>query len=80
MNAHTRVLAKKYPAFRINCVCPGYVSTGINDHTGVLSVEEGGASPVRLALLPDDGPSGVFFVRSEESSLKGSSDFVVPSS
>jgi len=67
MNAYTRVVAKEYPTFRINCVCPGFVKTDINNNTGILSVEEGAASPVRLALLPDDGPTGFFFVRKEVS-------------
>ncbi|KAK4411353.1 (+)-neomenthol dehydrogenase [Sesamum angolense] len=58
LNAYTRILAKKYPSFRINSVCPGYVKTDINFNTGYLTVEEGGESLVRLALLPDDGPSG----------------------
>ncbi|KAL0464762.1 UNVERIFIED_CONTAM: (+)-neomenthol dehydrogenase [Sesamum latifolium] len=70
MNAYTRILAKKYPNFRINCVCPGYVKTDINFNTGYLTPEEGGESPVRLALLPDDGPSGQFFVRKEVSSFE----------
>ncbi|KAK6162365.1 hypothetical protein DH2020_002206 [Rehmannia glutinosa] len=70
MNAYTRFLAKKYPGFRINCVCPGYVKTDITYNTGVLTVEEGAESPVRLALLPDDGPSGLFFVRKEVSSFE----------
>ncbi|KAK4848685.1 hypothetical protein QYF36_016099 [Acer negundo] len=69
MNAYTRILAKKYPNFCINCVCPGYVKTDINCNTGILSVEEGAASPVRLALLPNGGPSGVFFVCGELSSF-----------
>lgn len=69
MNAYTRILAKKYPNFRINCVCPGYVKTDINFNTGYLTPEEGAESPVRLALLPDDGPSGEFFVRKEVSSF-----------
>ncbi|KAL5565589.1 hypothetical protein UlMin_028753 [Ulmus minor] len=69
MNAYTRILAKKYPSFRINCVCPGYVKTDINYNSGILSVEEGAESPVRLALQPNDGPSGLFFVRSEVSSF-----------
>ncbi|KAL5565592.1 hypothetical protein UlMin_028756 [Ulmus minor] len=69
MNAYTRILAKKYPSFRINCVCPGYVKTDINYNSGILSVEEGAESSVRLALLPNDGPSGLFFVRSEVSSF-----------
>ncbi|KAK4411352.1 (+)-neomenthol dehydrogenase [Sesamum angolense] len=70
MNAYTRILAKKYPGFRINSVCPGYVKTDINCNTGILAVEEGAESVVRLALLPVDGPSGLFFVRNEVSSLE----------
>ncbi|XP_024160844.1 (+)-neomenthol dehydrogenase [Rosa chinensis] len=49
MNAYTRILAKKYPSFRVNSVCPGYVKTDINFNTGVLPVEEGAASVVNLA-------------------------------
>ncbi|KAG4127220.1 hypothetical protein ERO13_D10G204300v2 [Gossypium hirsutum] len=67
MNAYTRILAKKYINFIINCVCPGFVKTDINFNSGILSVEEGAESPVRLALLPNNGPSGLFFVRKEES-------------
>ncbi|KAI8545174.1 hypothetical protein RHMOL_Rhmol07G0021200 [Rhododendron molle] len=69
MNGYTRILAKKYPTFRINCVCPGFVKTDINDNNGVSSVEEGAEHPVRLALLPDDGPTGVFFLQKEVSSF-----------
>ncbi|PRQ57907.1 putative oxidoreductase [Rosa chinensis] len=69
MNAYTRILAKKYPRFRVNSVCPGYVKTDINFNTGVLPVEEGAASVVNLALLPSDGPTGQFFVRSEVQSI-----------
>ncbi|KAK2971838.1 hypothetical protein RJ640_001002 [Escallonia rubra] len=70
MNAYTRILARKYPSFCINCVCPGYVKTDINHNTGILTVEEGAACPVKLALLPDGGPSGLFFVRDEASSFE----------
>ncbi|GFP93028.1 (+)-neomenthol dehydrogenase [Phtheirospermum japonicum] len=70
MNAYTRFLANKYPGFRINCVCPGYVKTDGNFNTGGLSVEEGAESLVRLALLPDDGPSGLFFFRHEVTSFE----------
>ncbi|KAL8062639.1 hypothetical protein ABFX02_02G160700 [Erythranthe guttata] len=69
MNSGTRILAKKYPSFRINCVCPGYVKTDINYNSGVLTVEEGAEGPVKLALLPDDGPSGMFFLQKEVSSF-----------
>ncbi|KAL3649539.1 (+)-neomenthol dehydrogenase [Castilleja foliolosa] len=69
INAYTRILAKKHPCFRVNCVCPGFVKTDINYNTGLLTVEEGAESPVRLALLPDNGPTGLFFVRKEVSSF-----------
>ncbi|MCL7039251.1 hypothetical protein MKW94_020382 [Papaver nudicaule] len=68
VNAYTRILAKKYPSFRINCVCPGFVKTDMNFNSGILTVEEGAKSPVRLALSPDNGISGLFFVREEVSS------------
>ncbi|CAA0842607.1 (+)-neomenthol dehydrogenase [Striga hermonthica] len=44
-NAYTRILARKYTGFRINCVCPGYVKTDINYNSGVLTVEEGAKGP-----------------------------------
>lgn len=65
MNAYTRILAERFPRFRINCVCPGYVKTDINRHTGTLTVEETAPSLVSLATLSDDGPSGLFFARQE---------------
>ncbi|BFG21904.1 hypothetical protein CerSpe_081780 [Prunus speciosa] len=67
LNAYTRILAKKYPTFRINSLCPGSVKTDINYNAGVLPVEEGAARVMKLALLPDDGPSGSFFVQYEVS-------------
>ncbi|KAI4347644.1 hypothetical protein L6164_008436 [Bauhinia variegata] len=66
LNAYTRVLAKKYPSFCINAVCPGYIKTDLTYNTGVLTVDEGAEAVVRLALLPHSGPSGLFFSRSEE--------------
>lgn len=30
INAYTRILAKRYPKFCVNCVCPGFVKTDIN--------------------------------------------------
>ncbi|XP_047329024.1 (+)-neomenthol dehydrogenase-like [Impatiens glandulifera] len=69
LNAYTRVVAKKFPTILVNCVCPGYVKTNINDNTGTLTVEEGAESFVRLALLPDDGSSGTFYCMAEVSSF-----------
>ncbi|GFY98872.1 hypothetical protein Acr_13g0002730 [Actinidia rufa] len=65
LNAYTRVLAKKYPNMRINCVHPGYVNTDINWHTGPLTVEEGAQGSVMLALLPEGGPTGCYFDRTQ---------------
>ncbi|PHT40587.1 (+)-neomenthol dehydrogenase [Capsicum baccatum] len=63
--AYTRVLAAKYPNFRINSVCPGYCKTDVNANTGSLTAGEGAEGLVNLALLPNDGPSGLFFYRKE---------------
>ncbi|OIW21911.1 hypothetical protein TanjilG_14604 [Lupinus angustifolius] len=67
LNTYTRLLAKNHQNFCINCVCPGFVKTDINRNTGILSVENGAASVVRLALLPNGSPSGNFFARQEVS-------------
>ncbi|XP_042475513.1 (+)-neomenthol dehydrogenase-like [Macadamia integrifolia] len=69
LNAYTRILSKKFPKFRINCVCPGYVKSDFNLNTGKFTIEEGAAGPVKLALLPDDGPSGLFFFQKEVTSF-----------
>ncbi|KAF6171678.1 hypothetical protein GIB67_035913 [Kingdonia uniflora] len=69
VNAYTRILARKFPKFRINCVHPGYVKTDINRNMGVLTPEEGTRGPVMLALLPDDAPSGSYFHQMEISSF-----------
>jgi (+)-neomenthol dehydrogenase len=66
LNAYTRVVARKYPSICINAVCPGFVKTDINYNMGYLTLDEGAESILRLALLPNGGPSGLFFVRSEE--------------
>ncbi|KAG5566386.1 hypothetical protein RHGRI_002089 [Rhododendron griersonianum] len=65
LNAYTRLVAKRYPNLRINCVHPGYVKTDINWHTGTMTLEEGAEGPVMLALLPEGGPTGCYFDRTE---------------
>ncbi|KAL2330342.1 hypothetical protein Fmac_017923 [Flemingia macrophylla] len=65
LNAYTRVMAKKYPHFHINSVCPGFVKTDMNNNTGQLSIDEGTETPVMLALMPNGGPSGCFFNQGE---------------
>lgn len=69
MNAYTRILAKKFPTICINSVCPGYTITDITANNGLLTVEEGAVSVVKLALIPNGGTSGMFFYRTEVSSF-----------
>ncbi len=45
---------------RINSACPGYTATDLNNHSGPQTVEEGAVAIVRLAQLPEDGPTGSF--------------------
>jgi NAD(P)-dependent dehydrogenase (short-subunit alcohol dehydrogenase family) len=63
LNAMTLALAKdlKKAGIKVNAANPGYVATDMNDNKGVKTVEQGAATPVRLALLPDDGPTGGCF-------------------
>ncbi|CAN6579199.1 unnamed protein product [Malus baccata var. baccata] len=71
LNAYTRVLAKKYSSkIAINAVCPGFTDTDLNNHTGVFTTEEAAKGPVKLALLPDNGVSGLFFAQTELSTFE----------
>ncbi|MFJ2554919.1 MULTISPECIES: SDR family oxidoreductase [unclassified Streptomyces] len=45
----------------INVCCPGYVATDLNGFQGVRTPEQGAAIAVKLATLPDGGPTGRFF-------------------
>lgn len=45
---------------KVNAACPGYTKTALNNFQGTRTVEEGAREPVRLALLPDDGPTGTY--------------------
>ncbi|OMP00425.1 Short-chain dehydrogenase/reductase SDR [Corchorus olitorius] len=67
MNAYTRILAKKFPSFLVNSLGPGFVKTDITCNIGVLTAAEGAENVARLALLSNDGPSGLFFLRKEVS-------------
>ncbi|GMH10494.1 hypothetical protein Nepgr_012335 [Nepenthes gracilis] len=69
VNAYTRILANKYPNISINAVNPGYVSTDMNLHTGILTVEDGARGAIMLALMPDGGPSGQYFDKTEQSTF-----------
>jgi (+)-neomenthol dehydrogenase len=69
LNGYTRVLAKKHPKIAINAVNPGYTSTDLNYNAGFLTIEEGAKGPVILALIPEGGPSGLFYDQTEVSTF-----------
>jgi NAD(P)-dependent dehydrogenase (short-subunit alcohol dehydrogenase family) len=45
----------------INMGCPGFVATDLNGFRGVRTPTQGAAIAIRLATLPDDGPTGGYF-------------------
>ncbi|KAK1420336.1 hypothetical protein QVD17_21850 [Tagetes erecta] len=61
LNAYTRLMARKYDNMLVNCVHPGYVITDMTSQTGFITAKEGARGPVMAALLPNNGPSGVYF-------------------
>lgn len=77
LNALTALFAKELrdTNIKVNAACPGWVATdlGVPDWlraamggTGpALPVEQGADTPVWLATLPDDGPTGGFFRQRE---------------
>ncbi|KAK1352840.1 putative salutaridine reductase (NADPH) [Heracleum sosnowskyi] len=69
INAYTRLLARKFPNMLINCVHPGYTQTELTSNTGPLTPAEGARAPAMLALLPDDGPSGIYFLEMQPSTF-----------
>ncbi|MFI5937649.1 SDR family oxidoreductase [Actinoplanes sp. NPDC051494] len=63
LNAVTLQYAREFTgtAILINAACPGFVATDLNGFRGVRTPEQGAATAIRLAMLPDGGPTGGFF-------------------
>jgi NAD(P)-dependent dehydrogenase (short-subunit alcohol dehydrogenase family) len=62
LNAVTLLYANHLRAegITVNAVCPGYVATDLNRHSGVRAVEDGAEIAVRVATLDTDGQTGIF--------------------
>ncbi|MBB6632920.1 SDR family oxidoreductase [Cohnella thailandensis] len=63
VNALTVMFAKEFKnsPLKINAADPGYTATDLNRQTGYRSVEQAAGIVVRLATLPEEGPTGGFF-------------------
>jgi NAD(P)-dependent dehydrogenase (short-subunit alcohol dehydrogenase family) len=63
LNAVTVQYARQFADTNIliNVACPGLVATDFTGFFGPRTPEQGAATAIRLATLPDDGPSGAFF-------------------
>lgn len=51
----------KSMGIKVNSANPGFTATDMNQNRGTRTVEQGAATPVRLALLSDEGPTGGVF-------------------
>ncbi|HKE32982.1 MAG TPA: SDR family oxidoreductase [Candidatus Angelobacter sp.] len=63
LNALTVLLAKELrgSGVKVNSADPGWVKTDMGTEAAPLTPEEGADTPVWLATLPADGPTGGFF-------------------
>jgi NAD(P)-dependent dehydrogenase (short-subunit alcohol dehydrogenase family) len=63
LNAITVQFAKELrgTSIKVNAACPGYCATDMTNHSGSRTARQGSMTPIRLATLPDDGPTGGVF-------------------
>jgi NAD(P)-dependent dehydrogenase (short-subunit alcohol dehydrogenase family) len=63
LSAVTRIFASELEGhnIKVNACCPGWRQTEKGGVTAPAAADEGNATVVKLATLPDDGPTGRFF-------------------
>lgn len=65
LNAFTVHLAHQLrnTKIKVNSVHPGWVKTELGTNAAPMSVEEGAKTPVAVATLPEDGPTGGYIYK-----------------
>jgi NAD(P)-dependent dehydrogenase (short-subunit alcohol dehydrogenase family) len=63
LNMVTAMYAKELrdTPIKVNAANPGYCATDLNGNSGFRTAEQGAEVSVRLATLPEDGPTGTFW-------------------
>jgi len=63
LNAFTVLFADelKDTSIKVNSADPGFTATDLNNHSGTRTVEQAARIVMRLATLPESGPTGGFF-------------------
>jgi len=66
-----QLAAELYDAgIKVNSADPGFTATDLNAHRGRQIIPEGAAAAVRLALLPEYGPTETFSARIRRSRVR----------
>lgn len=60
LNMITMLYAKELAPIKVNAICPGYCATDLNNFAATRPAAAGAAVSVSMALLGDDGPTGMF--------------------
>jgi len=61
--AYTRMVAREEgDVMRVNACCPGFCDTDLTSGNGTRPPEVGARTPTKLALLPNSGPTGEFWL------------------
>mmetsp|Transcript_29799 Transcript_29799/g.79223 ORF Transcript_29799/g.79223 Transcript_29799/m.79223 type:complete len:289 (-) Transcript_29799:130-996(-) len=66
--AYTKMVAREEgDTMRVNSCCPGYCDTDMTSHGGTTPPEVGARTATKLALLPNNGPTGEFWQHEQQS-------------
>lgn len=71
LNSITAIAAMEYfgSGVLINALCPGWCKTEMGREMAPETPEQGAERILRVAFIPDEGPTGAFFIDNEPSSF-----------